>query len=49
MQPWKFLLRKVPGLPGRGMPPKLSWVKKEDRDHQEDLNEHRSVNPKPLT
>lgn len=24
MHPWKFLLRKVPGLPGSGMPPKLS-------------------------
>lgn len=25
MQPWKFFLRKVPGLPGSGMPPKLSF------------------------
>ena len=33
MQPWKFFLRKVPGLPGRGMPPKLSFQgKKSTRD-----------------
>lgn len=25
MQPLKFFLRKVPGLPGNGIPPKLSF------------------------
>lgn len=31
MQPWKFFLKKVPGLPGRGIPPKLSFVKGTNR------------------
>ncbi|TNN61397.1 hypothetical protein EYF80_028414 [Liparis tanakae] len=32
MQPWKFFLRKVPGLPGSGMPPKLSCDGKGSRE-----------------
>lgn len=35
MQPWKFFLKKVPGLPGRGMPPKLNFD--EGKTEEEDV------------
>lgn len=32
MQPLKFFLRKVPGLPGSGIPPKLSFDKRKTEE-----------------
>lgn len=43
MQPWKFSWRNVPGLPGKGIPPKLSL----NKDRQTHRNTHTYTQKQP--